>query len=176
MAKIIYDNSEREIEKQFLKEQEKGIEGTRIIYPNKYVDRIENNEPIYGTDLRGTPYPESDKEIEGFIESKARFNYEMYQPRTIRMGGVSDPTGFYEGQAPTIKEIYDKQFTDFKKLIPKKEMIDDKQNNTQEGASNLSYVLPDTWIYDEEKIENGGEIVKGLFANDPSVTGSVATF
>ena len=177
LGKIEYIYGEKPIETQFKKEQEIGIEGSRIIYPNKYVERInkDTQEPIFSSDFRGTPYPESD-EVEGFIESKARFNYEMYQPRTIRMGGISDPTDFHEGQAPTLKEIYDKQFVDFKQLQPKKTMIDDKQNNIQEGASNLSYVLPDTWIYDNEKIENGGAIVDNLYANDPSVIGSVATF
>lgn len=175
LNKIKYIYGDRPIDTQFKKEQEKGIEGTRIIYPNTYIEKIENNEPVFNSDFRGTPYQDS-KEIEGFIESKARFNYEMYQPRTIKMGGISDPTDFHEGQAPTLKEIYDKQFVDFKQLQPKKVMIDDKQNNILDGASNLSFILPDTWTYDNEKIENGGTIIDNLYANDPSVIGSVAIF
>ena len=116
--------------------------------------------------------------IESFIESNARFSYEFNSPRSVQMGGIADPNDFIEGEGRTLKEVYDNSFVDFKKLIPKKEAVGDSslQTYSQSAASNFSFISPDSWIYENEKAENGGQILKGLYASDPLTMDSVAIF
>ena len=169
--KFNYDKP-REIDKQFQKEQDYGA-GLKTWYPNTWIERIdENGQPVYGS---------REKEIgnvENFIESKARFTYEFNSPRSVRMGGIADPYDFKDSKSRTLKEVYDNSFVDFKKLVPKKEIVGDSsvQTYSQSGASNLSFISPDTWIYENEKAENGGQILKGLYASDPLTMDSVAIF
>ena len=126
----------------------------------------ENGNAEYGKDER-----------EGFIEAKARFNYELYDPKTTHMNGVSDPNDFVNGEGKTLKEVYDSSFVDFKELIPKKNKVDIPENSAYlNGASNLNFITPDTWVYENEKPENGGQILNGLYASDPSVFSSNALF
>ena len=92
------------------------------------------------------------------------------------MDGVVDPDDFKDGRGRTLKEIYDNSFVDYKKLVPKKRMVqvDPDQLNTQAAGSNLSYITPDTWVYDQEKPENGGKFDNGLMADDPLASGSIS--
>ena len=162
----------REIDKQFQKEQDYGA-GLKTWYPNTWIERIdENGNPVYGSREKETG------NVENFIESKARFSYEFNSPRSVQMGGVADPDDFVNGEGRTLKEVYDNSFVDFKKLVPKKEVVGDSslQTYSQSGASNLSFISPDTWIYENEKAENGGQILKGLYASDPLTMDSVAIF
>jgi len=162
----------REIDKQFQKEQDYGA-GLKTWYPNTWIERIdENGNPVYGSREKETG------NVENFTESKARFSYEFNSPRSVQMGGVADPDDFINGEGRTLKEVYDNSFVDFKKLVPKKEVVGDSslQTYSQSGASNLSFISPDTWIYENEKAENGGQILKGLYASDPLTMDSVAIF
>jgi len=162
----------REIDKQFQKEQDYGA-GLKTWYPNTWIERIdENGEPVYGSREKETG------NVENFIESKARFTYEFNSPRSVQMDGIADPDDFIDGQGRTLKEVYDNSFVDFKKLVPQKEVVGDSslQTYSQSGASNLSFISPDTWIYENEKAENGGQILKGLYASDPLTMDSVAIF
>ena len=169
--KFNYDKP-REIDKQFQKEQDYGA-GLKTWYPNTWIERIdENGEPVYGS------REEETGNVENFIESKARFSYEFNSPRSVQMDGIADPDDFIDGKGRTLKEVYDNSFVDFKKLVPKKEVVGDSslQTYSQSGASNLSFISPDTWIYENEKAENGGQILKGLYAADPLTMDSVAIF
>ena len=162
----------REIDKQFQKEQDYGA-GLKTWYPNTWIERIdENGQPVYGSREKETG------NVENFIESKARFTYEFNSPRSVQMDGIADPDDFIDGQGRTLKEVYDNSFVDFKKLVPQKEVVGDSslQTYSQSGASNLSFISPDTWIYENEKAENGGQILKGLYASDPLTMDSVAIF
>ncbi len=161
---------ERPIDKQFQKEQEYGA-GLKTWYPNTWIERIdENGNPVYSSREKETGVKE------GFIESKARFTYEFNSPRSLQMDGIADPDDFKDGKGRTLKEVYDNSFVDFKKTAPKKKMIGDssEQIYSQTGASNLSFISPDSWIYENEKAENGGQILKGLYASDPYTAGSIS--
>ncbi len=169
--KFNYDKP-REIDKQFQKEQNYGA-GLKTWYPNTWIERIdENGQPVYGSREKETG------NLENFIESKARFSYEFNSPRSVQMDGIADPDDFKDGKGRTLKEVYDNSFVDFKKLVPKKEIVGDSsvQTYSQSGASNLSFISPDTWIYENEKAENGGQILKGLYASDPLTMDTVAIF
>jgi hypothetical protein len=162
----------REIDTQFQKEQDYGA-GLKTWYPNTWIERIdENGQPVYGSREQETG------NVENFIESKARFSYEFNSPRSVQMDGIADPDDFIDGKGRTLKEVYDNSFVDFKKLVPKKEIVGDSsvQTYSQSGASNLTFISPDTWIYENEKSENGGQISKGLYASDPLTMDSVAIF
>lgn len=162
----------RPIDEQFQKEQDHGA-CLKTWYPNTWIERIdENDEPVYGSREKQTA------NIENFIESKARFSYEFNSPRSLQMDGIADPDDFIDGKGRTLKEVYDNSFVDFKKMIPNKKVIGDSSEQTysQSGASNLSFITPDSWIYENEKAENGGQILKGFYASDPLTNSSVAIF
>jgi hypothetical protein len=178
MDKIYYINKEptnsikfnyeqiRPIDNKFLKEQDSGSQ-LSTWYPNTWIEKInDNGEPVYNSRQNVTGIKED------FIESKARFSYEYNSPRSVQMDGIADPNDFKNGNGRTLKEIYDNSFVDYKKLVPKKVMteLEPEQLITQEGASNLSFISPDTWVYDKEKPENGGVFANGLMASDPYVT------
>jgi hypothetical protein len=182
-------------------------------YPNTWIERInENGEPVYNSRENVTGIKED------FIESKARFTYEFNSPRSVQMDGIIDPDDFKNSSGMTLKEIYDNSFVDYKKMVPKKKMIeiDSTKLNTQnagsfiivddkfnfssfarEGSyskksldfseylaeekvltfssgSNLSFISPDTWIYEQEKPENGGKFENGLMADDPLASNSIS--
>jgi len=168
-VKFIYD-TERPIEKQFLKEQEKGFL-SNTWYPNTWIERIdENGNPVYNSRENVTGVKED------FVEDKSRFTYEFNSPRSVQMDGVADPNDFKNGNGRTLQEVYDKSFVDYKDMIPNKSKreIEADQMNTQKGGSNLSFISPDTWIYEQEKPENGGIIANGLTAFDPLSFNSTA--
>ena len=158
-----YDNI-RDIDKQFMKEQEKGVV-LNTWYPNTWIEKIdEEGNPVYGS-----------RELkEDFIESKARFTYEFNEPRVYKMDGVMDPNEIKNNNGKTLKEVYDNSFIDFKKLVPKKEVLSTDEMITQNGASNLSYIMPDVWMYKDEKPENGGVYDNGIMASDPYISNSIS--
>jgi len=163
-----YDQ-DRPIDKKFLKEQYSGTQ-LSTWYPNTWIESIdENGVPVYNSRENVTG------EKENFIESKTRFTYEFNSPRSTQMDGIADPYDFKDGKGRTLKEVYDNSFVDYKKLVPKKQMAqnDPEQLNIQVAGSNLSYITPDTWIYDQEKPENGGIFENGLMADDPMASGSI---
>lgn len=158
----------RPIDKQFLKEQEIGI-NQNTWYPNTWIDHIDEvtGEPVYES--------RENSNIENFIESKARFSYEFNSPRSVQMDGVVDPLDFKNGQGRTIQEIYDNSFVDYKKLVPKKQKMDlDGVIPSKKAGSNLSFIEPDNWVYENEKPENGGQFENGVFASDPYTTNSIS--
>ena len=140
-----------------------------IIYGNQYIEKIDDDgKPIYKT-MRN---------MENFYETKARFNYNYDDPKLYKMDSVNDPTLFFKNsKGKTIREIYDSSFTDYKSLTPKKKLIESEPNTTKlDGASNLSVLLYDNWIYDNEKPENGGLIKEGLYAFDDTLLNSNALY
>jgi hypothetical protein len=170
--KIQFDyDFERAIDKQFLKEQEQGA-FMSTWYPNTWIEKIgSDGKPIYNSRENVT------KNKEEFIEPKARFNYKFDELGVVQMDGIADPTDFKDGNGRTLAEVYDNSFVDFKKLTPKKKVVQSGANMTyMSGASNLDYIIPDEWVYENEKPENGGEISSGLYASDPETIGSVALF
>ena len=61
-------------------------------------------------------------------------------------------------------------------MIPEKQMIstDPDKLNIRSGGSNLSSIIPDNWIYNEEKPENGGIFENGLMGDDPYSSNSIS--
>lgn len=143
-------NYNKEIEKQFQKEQEKGFL-VKSFVPNN---------------------ADENKKDEEFVDTKTMFNYEFIKPKIEVMNGIMKP----EDVNKTIKEIYDNSFVDFKKLVPKKNKIENNDNVSLNAASNLTFFTNDNWLYDNEKPENGGQIKTGLYANDLELLNSNAIY
>ena len=141
-----------------------------IIYPNTWIDKIDpiTNKPIY----------KSRYDIEKFYETKTAFTYELDNIdnyKVYKMNGVIDPLDDNNGK--TIKQIYDNSFVNFKIKTPIKKIINNNENETTIiGASKLSMLIPDTWIYENENPENGGLIKDGLYAYDNELLGQNAVF
>jgi hypothetical protein len=159
----------RPIDQQFQNEQLYGVQ-LSTWYPNTWIEKIdENGNPVYNSREKVTGVKET------FIESKARFSYEFNSPRSFNMDGVADPTHFHDGNGRTLQEIYDNSFVDFKKMVPKKTVIKtDEEMITNNAGSNLSFVSPDNWVYENEKPENGGTFNNGLMADDPYASSSIS--
>jgi hypothetical protein len=170
-SKISFDYNEREIDKQFINEQKNGI-NLLPSYPNRWIESFDNEgNPIYNSRENKLGV------VETFIEPKARFSYSFNKEKIANMDGIVDPDDYIDDRGKTLKEIYDNSFVDFKKLTPKEIMINDEPNtNKLEAASNLQYITPDTWVYQNERPENGGQNPHGIFASDPSTQGSDAVF
>ena len=165
--KVEFEYGETDITKQFLKEQEKGaVMNTRYI--NNWIEKNDKDgNPIYNS------YANMTGNTDTFIDSKARLSHDFNKLKITNMDAPISPSNEHN----TIKDIYDNSFVDYKKLIPRKKVIDSKPNNTfLEGASNLSFITPDAWVYGNEKPENGGKIDDGFYASDPSVNGSSALY
>jgi len=171
--KIDYDYNIEDLEIQFMNEQKNGVHFTSLC-PNRWIQSFDHDgNPIYNSRENVTGV------LESFIEPKARFSYEFNKENTLKMSGIIDPDDFIDGRGKTIKEIYDNSFVDFKKLTPKKTIIDnvsEENSNSIQAASDLYYLPPDNWIYENEKQENGGKSIEGIYASDPSVDGLEAVF
>ena len=171
--KIYYDYNIEDLEIQFMNEQKNGVHFTSLC-PNRWIQSFDpDGNPIYNSRENVTGV------LESFIEPKARFSYEFNKENTLKMSGIIDPDDFIDGRGKTIKEIYDNSFVDFKKLTPKKTIIDnvsEEKSNSIQAASDLYYLPPDNWIYENEKQENGGKSIEGIYASDPSVDGLEAVF
>ena len=156
-----------------MNEQKNGVHFTSLC-PNRWIQSFDpDGNPIYNSRENVTGV------LESFIEPKARFSYEFNKENTLKMSGIIDPDDFIDGRGKTIKEIYDNSFVDFKKLTPKKTIIDnvsEEKSNSIQAASDLYYLPADNWIYENEKQENGGKSIEGIYASDPSVVGLEAVF
>ncbi len=168
---IKFDYGERPIDKQFLVEQEKGA-FLSTWYPNTWIESLDSEgKPVYNSREKQTGV------VETFIEPKARFSYEFNKEKTLEMGGIMDPDNFIDGKGKTLQEIYDNSFVNYKKLIPNKtQTSEDGFSTSQLAASSLRYFTPETWTYQNEKPENGGEIISGLYACDPTMKDTNAMF
>lgn len=142
-----------------------------IIYPNSWIDKIDpvTNKPIYNCR----------DNLEKIYENKSQFTYnndDTDNYKIYKMNGIIDPNDT-NNKGKTIKQIYDDSFVDFKKKVPVKNIITTNSNeSTLVGASNLSMLIPDTWIYENENLQNGGVIKDGLYAYDAELLGQNATF
>lgn len=170
-SKVQFDYKTKPIEREFLNEQKNGANVTPH-YPNRWIESFDSEgNPVFNSrdQVTGT--------VETFIEPKARFTYSFNQEKTLNMDGVADPDDFIDGRGKSLKEIYDNSFVDFKKLVPKEKIINGEPNtNFMQAASSLYYLTPDTWVYENERPENGGNSFDGIFASDPSTMGSDAMF
>jgi hypothetical protein len=73
-----------------------------------------------------------------------------------------------------IKDIYDNNTNNYKDFEKKK--LVNYQDKILDGASNLSYYIPDTWIYENENIINGGNISYGLTGYDEMALNNTALY
>ena len=78
----------------------------------------------------------------------------MYKVQPTNPMGPSQTSGVGQNSGPaSAKDVYDNSFVDFKKLCPKKTIVNDKSNtNYLEGASNLTFITPDKWVYENEGV------------------------
>ena len=164
--KIKFDYSERPVDKKFQEQQEKGM-NTKTWYPNTWIEKI---------DEKGKPVMNSREKVTGekteLVGSNVRNTPEFNQMRPSKIDRVVDPAD----AGKSIKDIYDNSFIDYKKTIPTKEKENiEEYNNTMKGASGLSFLSKDNWVYKDERPENGGIMEGGLYAADMSSFGSVAT-
>ena len=74
----------------------------------------------------------------------------------------------------TIKDVYNSYTNNFKDYDKKK--IIDTERKILNGASNLTYFSPDTWIYENENVINGGYISNGLTGYDEMSLNDTAIF
>jgi hypothetical protein len=164
--KIKFDYKERPIDKKFQEQQEKGI-NINTWYPNTWIEKI---------DEKGKPVMNSREKVTGekteLVGSNVRNTPEFNQMRPDKIDRAVDPAD----AGKSIREIYDNSFIDYKKTIPTKEKEDiEEYNNTVKGASGLTFLSKDNWVYKDERPENGGIMEGGLYAADMSSFGSVAT-
>jgi len=166
-SEIEFNYTIRPEDKDFLEEQEEGV-NLNTWYSNTYIEKIgEDGKPIWGSREKET----GKKDM--FVQEHTRMTYDFNEPKSIHMDGVvsSDAVG------TKISDVYDNYFVDFKKLTPPKKLKTDTIDMMKtEGASNLDFFAPDTWSYDNEKLENGGMISNGLYASDPTMMNPVASF
>ena len=170
-TKVEFDYEMRPIEKEFINDQKNGTSVTPH-FSNRWIESFDtDNKPVYNSREQVTGI------VETFIEPKARFTYEFNKEKTLNMGGIADPDDFIDGRGKTLQEVYDNSFVDFKKLVPKEKILNGEPNtNFMQAASSLYYLTPDTWVYENEKVENGGQSSDGVFASDPSTLGTEAMF
>ena len=146
---IKFDYDFTEVDNQFMKDQENSF-NVAYYAPNTNDPEILNNLNTH---------------------NKTLYNYDFNK---LRIPDLDNNESSANGK--TIKEIYDNSFVDFKKLIPKKNMIKSNEDTLLEGGSNISFFTNDTWVYDNEKPENGGSINNGLYAADMNTSNSNAIF
>ena len=146
---IKFDYDFTEVDNQFMKDQENSF-NVAYYAPNANDPEILNNLNTYNETL---------------------YNYDFNK---LRIPDLDNNENSANGK--TIKEIYDNSLVDFKKLIPKKNMIKSNEDTLLEGGSNLSFYTNDNWVYDNEKPENGGSINNGLYAVDYNTLNSNAIF
>jgi hypothetical protein len=164
---IKFNYSVRPVDKEFLKEQDNGV-NLNTWYSNTYIKKLDKDgKPIWGSREQQTGVKDT------FIQEHTRMTYEFNEPKSINMDGPIDPSA----AGTKISDVFDNYFVNYKKLTPNKELvveeIDSKKTN---GASNLDFFAPDTWVYNDEKPENGGMIKDGLYAADMNNLNPIATF
>ena len=183
-----YKKKPSAIEQRFLQEQEHGA-NVNILYPNTWIDCIDSN----GS---GLPQWNSRENKTGIINKiippRTLNSYGFNKEKISNIGGILDSNDILDDEinesnpdngnmGRKIKDIYDNAFVNFKNLIPNKTIISDKPNTQlMQAASDLQYLTPDTWIYENEKGENGGimytDKTTTVYASDPSTLGIVASF
>ena len=151
--KITFDKSVRDIDNKFLDEQTNGA-FMNTWYPNRWIDSFdENGVPIFKT--RDDAY-----EIK---TPEATNSWEFNKDKLMNADGLINKEKYNNGL--TIKEVYDDlTVVDYKKLTPQKKLIDN--NNIEKAASNLTFLKKDEWKYENENINNGGQIKENLYAHD----------
>lgn len=163
---ILFNYSVRPEDKEFLEEQENGV-NLNTWYPNTYIEKLDKNgKPIWNSRSNTTGKKDT------FVQEHIRKTFEFNEPKSIHMDGTIAP----EAVGTKISDVFDNYFVNYKKLTPQKEMIRKDNEAVTEGASNLSFFSPDTWVYENEKPENGGMIVNGLYAVDVNNLDPVAIF
>jgi len=156
--KIEFNYSIRPEDKEFLKEQEHGV-NLNTWYPNTYIEKLDcNGKPIWGSREEET----GQKDL--FIQEHIRKTYKFNEPKSIHNDAPVVPEAAINTK---ISDVYDNYFVNYKKLTPEKTKIDVEDNMiVTKGASNLTFFSNDTWCYKDEKLENGGVIENVLYAND----------
>ena len=109
---IKFDYDFTEIDNQFMKDQENSF-NVAYYAPNTNDPEILNNLNTH---------------------NKTLYNYDFNK---LRIPDLDNNESSANGK--TIKEIYDNSFVDFKKLIPKKNMIKSNEVTLLEGGSNISF-------------------------------------
>ena len=157
---------------QFQKEQKYGS-NMAIKYPNKYAVSLDDKENItYGG------WQDLTKKPDVFQDTKVIYNEELYKPNITHMDGVLN-TRDTNTVGKSIQEIYDNNIVDFKNLNErKKQLVDNGEPRqfTKDASSKQKYLVDDDWAYENEKPENGGEILNGFYAFDPTITNTPAVF
>jgi hypothetical protein len=166
-------NPTKEILNQYQQEQKYGS-NMAIKYPNKYAKTNEEKNIVYGSwnELTGNP--------DEFLDTKIIYNEPLYKPNITHMDGVLNINDI-NTIGKSIQEIYDNNILDFKNLVEDKKKINDDtimptRKSSQVAASKLSYMLDDDWEYENEKPENGGQILDNFYASDPFVNNTPAIF
>jgi len=154
----------KEIINEYEKEQKYGTVAT-IKYPNKYAEKVDDDGNITYNTLK---YETGDKDV----DTRTIYNSDFYKLNITNMDGKLNPDDT-DNIGKTIKEVYDNSFIDFKKLAPKKDMIDAKPKT---ASSSLAYHDDDDWVYKDEKPENGGQILNNFYASDPTIHNTPAIF
>ena len=160
---IKYNYAQRPIDIQFMEEQKRGV-NLNTWYPNTWIERIDEDGIAHYNSRDNVTGKRS---TENFIEEKARFSYDFVDPKTYNMSGVVDPSELVDNRGKTLKEVYENSFVDYKKMVPNQEAIE---------MDVAEQEIPDNWVYKNERIENGGEIVSGLYASDPYFISNIASF
>jgi len=155
----------KDVDKQFMIEQDIGM-NLNTYYPNTWIEYI---------DASGNPHYNSRENVTSkkdlIVQNHVTNSYEFNKFKIDHLDGKTND----DLENKTLKEIYDSSFVDYKKL-EKKKVLKSSNDKTINGASHLSIMAPDDWIYENEKAENGGEIDDGLYAVDYQVYGSNAQF
>lgn len=166
--KIKFNYNQRPVDREFIKEQKEGV-NYNTWYSNTWIQKIgPDGKPIYNSRENVTGKKEE------LVEEHTRMTYDFNAPKSINMDGVIDPDAI----GTKISDVYDNYFVDYKKLTPEKKMLNcnNPDETTTRGASNLSFYSPDTWVYENEKPENGGMIENGLFGADLNNMDPVAKY
>jgi hypothetical protein len=155
---IKFNYNLRPEDKEFLKEQEHGV-NLNTWYPNTYIEKL---------DCDGNPIWNSREKVTGqkdtFIQEHIRKTYKFNEPKSIHNDAPVVPEAAINTK---ISDVYDNYFVNYKLLTPEKTKIDVEEDMIiTKGASNLTFYSNDTWCYKDEKLENGGMIKDGLYAND----------
>ena len=156
-----------DIDKQFLKEQESGaVIGS--YNPNIWIDKIDNKgQPIYNN------YANMSGNHDVLLDSKARLNHNFDKLKVTNLDAPVNP----DSKKNSIWNVFDNSLVDYKTMIKPKKLVSSEPNtNFLEASSNLSFITPDVWVYGDEKPENGGQIMKGFYASDPTTMDSVALY
>ena len=164
---IMFNYTERPIDKEFQKEQNESVDMSTW-YGNNYITKVVNGKPIWSSRSDETGQPNEP------LNGEARLSYEFNKEKSFNMDGVIAP----EASGTKIKDVFDNYFVNYKKMTPKKEKkkVRFEDMNEADGASSLSFFTPDTWTYENEKPENGGMITNGLYAADMNNMDPVAIF